>query len=299
MIREKKLNVDVPKAVSDLEDAMKDLRLRTKIYRMVFRGRGLEFDSFRDYGPDEDANEIDWKASKRANKLLVKRYIEERDLKIVIVLDVGESMVFGSSEKLKCEYAAEVVAALSHLIMKSNDNVGLVLYSWEIKEYIPPSKGEDHFHILADKVSDSSVYGGISRTRKVMDFLLDYLDSSVTGVIFVSDFLGVRRNLIDDVRLVSSRFESVALVIRDPLDMKLPDVSGEIVVEDPITRQQVLVNPKIVGKIYEKHALDQMNVIRDVFMKTDVDFLELSTDKPFVAKLSTFLAERLERKKTF
>ena len=103
MIRQK-LNVNIPRAITDFEAAAKEFELKEKLYRIIFRGKGLEFDKFRDYSPDEDASNIDWKASLRANKLTARQYIEERNLNIVFVFDVSESMIFGSLDKLKNEY---------------------------------------------------------------------------------------------------------------------------------------------------------------------------------------------------
>ena len=120
---EPKLKVDFAKVVSELERVMKKFKLKRILYRTIFRGKGLEFDRYRDFNPDEDASSIDWKASLKANTLLARQYIEERDLDFYFVVDVSNSMMFGSSDKLKAEYAAEIVAALGHLILNSNDNL--------------------------------------------------------------------------------------------------------------------------------------------------------------------------------
>lgn len=199
MAEKKKLNVDVSRAISDFETVAKEFELKEKLYKIIFRGKGLEFDSYRDYAPDDDASMIDWKASKRANKTLIKRYVEERDLNIIFVIDVGENMVLGSADKLKCEYAAELVSAFSHLIITSNDKVGFVLYSDDIKDYIPPRKGLNHLYFLVDILSDPSLYGGASRLDKALDFLLENLDESINFVVFVSDFTRINENIEKDL----------------------------------------------------------------------------------------------------
>ena len=101
----------------------------------MFRGKGLEFDGYRDFSPDDDAQDIDWKASSRSGRTIVKRYKEERDLKIMFLVDVGDNMVFGSTPKLKCEYATELTAAFSHILVNTNDKIGFILFGDEIKEY--------------------------------------------------------------------------------------------------------------------------------------------------------------------
>ena len=129
----KRLNVDIPKSVGEFQALSKEFELKAKLYKTLFRGKGLDFDGYRTYAPEDDAQNIDWKASKRSNELLVKQYIEERNLKVVFVIDVGENMVTGSTEKLKCEYVAEIVAALAHLIIISGDKIGFILYNENAK----------------------------------------------------------------------------------------------------------------------------------------------------------------------
>ena len=119
MKTERKLNLDIAGAVSELEMVMKKVLPRNIMWRVIW-GRGLEFDGYRDYSVTDDAVNIDWKATVRAGKTLVKKYIEERDLKFMFFIDVSDNMVFGSTEKLKCEYCAELVAALSHLILTTS-----------------------------------------------------------------------------------------------------------------------------------------------------------------------------------
>lgn len=291
---DKKLRLDISGAVADLESALKDLKLRIRLYRPVFRGRGLEFDSFRYYSPGDDAEDIDWKASKRANKLLVKQFIEERDLKLILAVDVSENMVFGSTEKLKCEYNAEVAAALAHLIMKSNDKVGLILYGSEVIEYLPPSRGDQHFRIIVDKISQVSFYGGHSNIKKAINFINSYMDNSISGIIFLSDFIRVKPDLKKDLTLLSSRFETLSIVLRDPVDMRLPRVNREVMVEDPSTGEIVLMNPKIVGKLYEKNAAEQLKNVVKLFDDSGIDSLQLMTDKAFALGLSQFISGRTQ-----
>ncbi len=288
-----KLNVDVPRAITDFEEAAKEFELKEKLYRIIFRGKGLEFDRYRDYSQDEDATNIDWKASMRAQKLIAKQYIEERDLKVIFAIDVSENMLLGSSEKLKCEYAAELVIALSNLILNSNDRVGFVLYSDKIVEYIPPKRGNNHFFLLSDKLSDSKIYGGGSNTGVVLDFLLDYLGESIDSVFIVSDFIKVNKSHLKKFYLVAHKFETMAIMVKDLIDKTFPDLDREVVIEDPVTREQILINPKKVKEIYEKNSLEQEKIVREVMKEGDIDFLELTTDKAFAFRLAGFLSERI------
>jgi len=298
MDEKKRLNVKVPEAISNFESAARKFELKEKIYKVILRGKGLEFETYRDYTPDDDAVFIDWKASKRSNKLLVKQYIEERDLDIIFVVDVSENMVLGSGDKLKCEYATELIAALSHLMITSNDRVGFVLYNDKI-EFIPPKGGLPHFHRFVDKLSDPKTYGGVSKIENALKFILESLDKNVKMVIFVSDFSNVNESISESLFLVSHRFESMAIMVKDLLDKELPDVNNEIVIEDPISKEQLIINPKKIGELYRKKVQEKENMINDIFEKSNIDIIELITRNSFVFPLAVFLKERVKKKGFF
>lgn len=289
---EKKLNVDVPGAISDFESAAKEFELKEKLYRIIFRGKGLEFDKYRDYAPDEDASSIDWKASLRANKLIAKQYIEEREINILFAVDISENMLLGSSQKLKCEYSVEIFSALAHLMVNSNDRVGIVTYNDNVREFMPPKGGMNNFYILVDALSNPDIYKGGSRFDKLLNFLLDYVDKSIDVVIFISDFIKVGGNVADNLFLVANKFECMAFMVKDLLDKTFPDVDREVVVEDPRTGEQILINPKKIKYVYERNAFEQANLIKNLLIKSNVDFLEIMTDKPFAFSLAAFLGGR-------
>ena len=296
MIKQK-LNVNIPRAITDFEAAAKEFELKEKLYRIIFRGKGLEFDKFRDYSPDEDASNIDWKASLRANKLIARQYIEERNLNIVFVFDVSENMLLGSSDKLKCEYAVEVFSALAHLIINSNDRVGLVFFSDKVKDFISPKGGNNQFFMLADLLSDPLTYGGGSRVDRMLKFVLEYLGKNIDVVILISDFIKVSERSLNDLFLISHKFESIAIMVRDSLDKTFPEIDREIVIEDPASGEQILINPKMIKNIYEKSAFERERIVKDIFRKANIDLLELTTDKPFAFNLAGFLSERVNMAK--
>lgn len=293
---EGRLNVDVASAISEFQDVMKEFRLRKDIYKILFRGKGLEFEAYRDFNPDDDASDIDWKASSRTQKLLVKQYKEERDLKMIFVVDIGSNMVFGSTERLKCEFVTELVAAFSKIIMENNDRVGFILFSDGVKHFISPRLGEKHFQFLIDLLSRADTYGGASNVDQALDFAITYLDKSINSVIIVSDFLRVSSETEKKLSLLSQKFETIILRVRDPLDITLPDIEGELTIENPLTHEQVMVNPKIARRSYEAYAREQASIVEGIFKKTQADYADLITDKSFAVPLAIFLKERLERR---
>jgi len=292
-----KFNADIPGSISALQDALKEFFLRNKLYKILLRGKGLEFEAYRKFAPDDDSTAIDWKASKRSNNLLVKQYKEERDLKIVFVIDVGENMVFGSTSKLKCEYAAEVIGAFSHLVITTGDRAGYVIFSDSVKNYILPSGGTKHFHRMVDVITNPLTYSGASDIQKPLDFLLDYLGKNIASVVIISDFLSFGEEHKKDLTLVASKFETLMIMIKDPLDRVLPNISSEVVIEDPKTGQQLLMNPQVAREAYEKFSLEQEAKIKKICERHNVDFLELTTDRSFVSTLATFIKGRSKQRR--
>ena len=292
-----KLNSDIPGTIAMFESIMKSFELRTKMYRTMLKGRGVEFDGYRDYAPDDDSSIIDWKASMKSNKVLAKQYVEERNLKIVFIIDVGEKMVFGSTDKLKCEYSAEVVAALANLIITSRDKLGYVLFGDNVKEFVSPQVGKKHFIQFMNVLTDADTYGGKSYLENALDFALKYLDKSISSVVLVSDFIGIGESAKTKLAAVANKFETMALIIRDPVDRTLPDIHGELIIEDPATGDRILINPSIAKSSYEKIVREQEIFLKQTFFNLGVDVLELMTDKPFISNLATFLKLRAKSKK--
>ena len=294
MEKKRSLNVDIGRSISEFKAAMKEFELKYKLYKIIMRGKGLEFDSYRDYSNDEDAEAIDWKASMRANKLLARKYREERNLKVVFVIDVGENMVFGSTNKLKCEYAVETVAAFAHLIISSGDKIGYVTFSDKVQNYIKPATGQKQFNRFISDITNPDIYSGMSDISIALDFVLTYVNN-VESIILVSDFISFDESTLKNLSLIANKVETLALMIRDPLDRTLPDVTGELVLEDPKTGQQLLVNPKIVRNAYESISLQQEDLLRKACVRYNIDLLELITDKGFVPYLSEFLRSRVKQ----
>ncbi len=289
-----KLNTNYSEAISSLQSAMGRF-IPKRIYEVIFRGKSLEFDRYRDYSSEDDASLIDWAASARSDRILARQYKEERQLKIMFVIDVGESMVFGSSEKLKCEFAAEIAAALSYVIMDYDNEVGYFLFSDRLKKLTLPESSDSRFHMFLNDLSNSDFYGGITN----LNIPLDYFNSSISSegidcIFFISDFLNFDRNMKRKFAVFSEKFETICLVIKDPLDISLPKKSRDILIENPKTKEQFLINPKKVGKVYEKNAIEHKKNIEKFFNSTRLDFENFETNKKFVPILSSFLKRRID-----
>jgi uncharacterized protein (DUF58 family) len=224
----------------------------------------------------------------------VRQYKEESDMKIIFAIDVGDNMVFGSTKKIKCEYAGEIAASLGHLIINSNDKLGFLLYSDKITKFSAPEGGAKTYDLFMEIVSDPNNYSGFSRLEPALDFLIDNVDPSVKSLIIISDFLKTKEDLKKKLQLIGSKFETIAIMVRDPLDKALPDISEEVIIEDPSSGEQVLINPKLAKHQYERNVMNQEQLVKKLFKESNIDLLEVTTDKPFVPVLAEFLKERLE-----
>ncbi len=288
----------------NLKPLIKKLEIQTKRgiyggltggYRSVFRGRGLEFDAYRKYDPShDDADRIDWKASLRANKMLVKEYVEERNLYTLFLLDVGSTMSFASVEKLKNEYAAEVVANLSFAMIEAGDSVGMVMFSNDMKKGLQPDIGTQQYYNIIRSLTDPKMYEGkfdFSRASKIVS---GWTRARATLVI-ISDFLWWNNSYEKEIVNLSANFELIAIMIRDPRDDELPEGVGQVVIKDPESNAELLIDCDIIKEKYAQEGKRQIDDMKKVFSKHGVDLLEMKTDKSFVKPIMSFFEERNRR----
>ncbi len=287
-----KFNINVPRAIAEFEVALRRFPIKKILYNSLFRGKGLEFDSYRQFEPSDDASMIDWKASLRANVLLAKKYIEERDLNVYFLVDVSGSMLFGSRDKLKAEYAVEVVCALSHLIMTSGDRIGLVMFSDKVVKFLHPSNSRNQFALFVKYLSDTSFYGGGFDLKVAIDSVLNYVKTPYTVFVLVSDFVKMRENSVRGLRLIGTQFETFAIMMRDELDENLPRTKYQFALQDPYSKRQMILDPEIAVERYRAAVVKQKGVVKDIFKKSRIDLLELMTNKSFAVPTVSFLKAR-------
>jgi len=288
-----KLKIKLDLSLSRLDLVVKGMT-STKFlgnYASAFKGTGLEFADYRKYTQGvDDASLIDWKASRRSNDLLVKEFVEERNLEIIFLVDVSNPMLTGSAKKLKAEYIAEMVSSLGYSMLSAGDSVGLILFSNKIVNFIPPKLGLKQFYSLTKNLSDISNYGGYSNIDNAIDFVFkNGLDNAL--VILISDFI-YGLNSVKNLRLATRKFDFISVLVRDPRDMTLPEGIGEVVVQDPYSGETMLLDPKKVGKPYSRDTKLEVAKIRKVMENSGADFLFLQTDKPYIKEVIKFFKRR-------
>lgn len=204
-------------------------------YHAVFKGRGMSFDSVREYQPGDDVRTIDWNVTARTGGVFVKQYVEERELTVLLAVDLSASLEFGTATRSKRELAAEIAAVLAFSAISNNDRVGLILFSDQIERYIPPKKGRAH---VLRVILELLQFKPVGRGTKV-DVALDYLSriSRKRAVVFVlSDFLS--GDFERAMGVTARRHDLVPIVISDRAEMRWPH-TGLTVIEDPETGEMM------------------------------------------------------------
>ena len=262
-------------------------------YHSVFKGRGMEFDEVREYTPGDEIRTIDWNVTARVGHPYVKRYVEERELTVMFVVDLSASGTFGSTEKRKNEVAAELCALLAFSAIKNNDKVGLIVFTDVIELYIPPKKGLSHVLRLIRDLLDFKP----RQARTDIGQALDYLGrvSHRRAVVFlVSDFQaeGYQKRL----RVVARRHDLIAVSITDPREARLPNV-GLVELEDAETGERVLIDTgsERVRRQYEKAGRGRADGLAEMFRSGGIDHIRLESGRDYVRDLVGFFRMRDRR----
>ena len=263
-------------------------------YRSVFKGRGLEFMDYRHYTPDDDAAMIDWKASVRSKELLVREFAEERNLNVFFLVDTSSSMIYGSIDKLKIEYAVELVATLSYTILQAGDSISFAFFTDKILRHEPPTTGFKQYYKLINTLVDTKYYGGNCDIAEALKFTMAFL-KEFSIVIIVSDFIGLKNDWKHYINLVGKKFDLIGIMIRDPLDKFLPDYDGQVILGDVHSNKQLVVNIDSVRNDYTRYVEAREREIGNVFTDSKSDFIKLTTDKAFIKPITDLFLRRAKR----
>ena len=250
----------------------------------------MEFEKVREYQPGDDVRHIDWNVTARHRTPFIKEFREERELTVMLLVDVSSSGSFGSANKLKSEVAAEVAAMLAYMAIKSNDRVGLIIFSDRIEHFIPPKKGRAHvWRVIRDILAFEP-----QRRRTHMEGALDYLSRVVqrrTVSFIISDFLD--ESFTDRLLVTAKRHDVTAVVVTDPRELELPEV-GIIELEDAETGEILVIDTYDTKLVQGFGALsaDQRARRRDTFRRAGVGEIEVRTDMSYVEPIVRFFRER-------
>lgn len=262
-------------------------------YQSVFKGRGMEFSEVREYQRGDDIRTIDWNVTARTGMPHVKKFIEERELTVMLLVDVSSSGEFGTHSQMKGEVAAEICALLAFSAIKNNDRVGLIIFTDRVEKFIPPKKGKKH--VL--RVIRELLYFKPQKKKTDIRAVLEYLgkvQKRKSVVFLVSDFLseGYEKSL----QIANRKHDLIAITIRDPRELALPRI-GFIELQDAETGEEILIdtyNP-LVREMFSQLAGEQTAELQQLFRSISVDSVNIVTNASYIEPLVRFFRLRAKR----
>ena len=283
------------KKVQALEIQMKSLvnDIFSGEYHSVFKGRGMEFAEVREYTPGDDIRSIDWNVTARLGYPFVKKFTEERELTVVLAVDLSASGAFGSGAQFKRELATEVCSILAFSAVRYNDKVGCILFTDDVELYIPPQKGKQHVLRVIRELLYFQPQGKGTKIGVALQFLSRVLKRKAV-VFLVSDFMDP--DFETPISVVARRHDVVPIAVTDALEQELP-ATGLVELEDAETGETQLVDAsdKDVREKFRKRAERVRRWRERIFKKHAMDFITLQTDTPYVIPLMTFFKRRAAR----
>jgi len=263
-------------------------------YHSVFKGQGIEFSEVREYSPGDDIRSIDWNVTARLGHPYIKKFTEERQLNVFIVLDVSGSQAFGT-HRFKQDIAAELAAVLAFSTLYNNDKAGLLLFSDQIEKYLPPRKSKKYAMRLIREILYFKPRSKGTHLSKALEYLLR-VNRKRCVVFLISDFLD--QHFEKSLRIAARKHDIVALQIQDPIESALPKTSL-LQLEDAETGRTAIVNSS--NNHFQKYYVQQkeaaQNALKRLFQSMAIDHVVISTNEPFYEPLNKLFKLREKRRR--
>lgn len=266
----------------------------TGSYHSAFKGRGMSFSEVRNYTYGDDVRAIDWNVTARFDEPFVKVFEEERELTVMLLIDVSKSSYFGTKSQFKQEFMAEIAAVLAFSAIQNNDKVGVLFFSDKVEKYIPPKKGKKHvLLIIRELLNIEPVKSG---TR--IDIALEYFNNLVKRrsiAFLMSDFNS--ESYTDALRITSKRHDIIGLHIYDPMEKALPEI-GLVQMEDLESGKRIWVdtNERATRKVFAEHFAKHREIHEKDFYRLKADFLSLDTSESYISALMQLFKKRGHRR---
>lgn len=296
---------------SDIIKKVRRLEIRTRrlvtdsvtgAYYSTFKGRGMDFEEVREYAIGDDVRTIDWNVSAKMDRPFVKVFREERELTLMLLIDVSASGVFGSIDQSKRERAAEIASVIAFSASQNNDKVGLLLYTDEIEHYIPPKKGRRHILRVIRDILFYEPAGKSTKHKSALDYL-NRVQRRKCVVFLISDFLDndsphmtPDAALFTTLSLTHQRHDLISIALSDPREYELPEV-GLITLEDAETGETVEIDTgsRTVRERYAAHAKKRRAAFQSGMRKKGLDWIEAPTNEAYLPALRQLFARRASR----
>ncbi len=264
-------------------------------YESVFKGRGIEFEEVREYQPGDEVRAIDWNVTARTGRAYIKRFVEERELTVMLLVDLSRSMAFGSARELKQRIATELCAVLAFSAIKNHDKVGLILFTDRIERFIPPKKGTRHVLRVIREVLSFTPQG----TGTDLVAALEYLNRVIkrkTVAFLISDFWCADSR--STLAATNRRHDVIAVHMVDPREAELPDV-GWVALEDAESKNGDCIldsSRDSVRAAYSRRYAQHQRKVASMLRAAGIDAVEIRTDQPYLDPLLKFFRMRSARR---
>ena len=260
-------------------------------YHSAFKGRGMAFSEVREYQYGDDVRDIDWNVTARFNKPYVKVFEEERELTVMLLIDVSGSLDFGTRKQMKRDMVTEIAATLAFSAIQNNDKIGVVFFSDKIEKYIPPKKGRKHILYIIREMLDFHADSRRTDVGQAVEFLTGVSKRRCTAFV-LSDFY-VRQDFLQQLTIANRKHDIVAIQVYDKRACDLPDV-GLMKVVDAETgfEQYVDTSSRKLRESYRRYWLNRQEDLRETFAKSNVDSISVATDEDYVKALMGLFKQR-------
>lgn len=261
-------------------------------YHSAFKGRGMAFSEVRDYQFGDDVRDIDWNVTARFHRPYVKVFEEEREMTVMLLIDVSGSLEFGTSVQTTKDMVTEIAATLAFSAIQNNDKIGVIFFSDKIEKYIPPKKGRKHILYIIREMLNFEPDSKHTDVRQAVEFLTNVMKRSSTAFI-LSDFFTSRESLLTTLTVANRKHDITAIQVFDRRMKDMPDV-GLMRVRDAETgkEQYIDTSSQKLRKLHHDH-FEKLNAeLQDIFNKSNVDSVSIATDEDYVKAMLMLFAKR-------
>lgn len=260
-------------------------------YHSAFKGRGMAFAEVREYQFGDDVRDIDWNVTARFRKPYVKVFEEERELTVMLLVDVSGSLDFGTHSRMKSEMATEIAATIAYSAIQNNDKIGVVFFSDRIEKYIPPKKGRKHILYIIREMLDFKPESRKTDIGGAMEFFTRVMKRRTTAFV-LSDFYD-RHDFFKQMQIANNKHDVMAIQVYDKWAKALPDV-GLVKVVDAESGHEMYVNTssKKVRAAHARYWIERQQMLKDTLSRANVDWVSVATDDDYVKAMMHLFASR-------
>lgn len=284
---------DIIKKVRKIE--IKTRRLSANIfagqYHSAFKGRGMAFSEVREYQFGDDVRDIDWNVTARFHRPYVKVFEEERELTVMLLIDVSGSLDFGTRRQMKRDMVTEIAATLAFSAIQNNDKIGVIFFSDRIEKYIPPKKGRKHILYIIREMLDFKPESKKTDLSMALEFLSNVAKRRCTAFV-LSDFY-VRNDFLQSLNICNRKHDVVAIQVYDIRAKELPDVGLMRIVDAETGFEQYIdTSSKKLRQAHRSYWLNRQAALMETFNKSNVDNISIATDEDYVKSLLMLFKQR-------